>query len=269
MERLRIFVSGKEDELSEERKTVLKVIAEMGFEGESSENRPASKKTPKDLYIPEVQKSDIYIGVFGKVFSSPSIDEFDTAVKTLMAPLIFVKKLEDREEKIQKFLNKISDKLYYKIFDDLEDLESKVKKSIVSEITEEYRNSINKIQKVNSENIQIDNWDCPEKITKGVPFKVSAKISGTMKNGFLDFMIKESDSKRYWFPDPQMYDKLTGKGKLELDKSSYENKWDVQIPSSINPGKYMAYVGIYEDVETKTTENRRLLEFDERDIEIK
>jgi len=268
MDKLKIFVSGKEGELSDERKSVLKVIEEMGFDAESSENRPASEKTPKDLYIPEVQKSDIYIGIFGKIHSLPSIEEFVTAGKTQRTRLIFVKEIEKRDEELQKFLDRISKQLWYRTFYGLEDLERKVKNSIVSEITEKYRNSMNGIPKVNQTNIQIKKWIFPEKIIKGMPFKVSAKVSGSIKNGFLDFMIKESESRRFWFPDPQSYNEYKAKGKLELNNASYENEWNAQIPRSVISGIYTAYIGIYEDVETQTTENRRLLDYEERDIEI-
>lgn len=137
--------------------------------------------------------------------------------------------------------------------------------------SEYVRNYVSKNQKQQLEekmHVEIRDWRCPEIIERGKPFLVYAKISGSIKNGFLDFMIKEAEDKRYWFPDPAKYNESTGRGHLNLENDSYENEWKAQIPNEIKPGIYLAFMGVYEDLETGTTDNRRLWDWKEKEIEV-
>ena len=79
MKKLAVFVSGKEHELRNERKIIDEVIKSLCFDAIDSENRPALNNLPPDFYIDEVQNSDIYIGVFAKEESNPSLKEFWTS----------------------------------------------------------------------------------------------------------------------------------------------------------------------------------------------
>lgn len=268
MHRLKIFVSGKEGELDAERNKILNVIDEMGFESLASETRPANTNSPSKVFVPEVQESDIYVGVFGEKFSPSSIEEFTTARKTEKATLLFFKDQANQESELQQFVSEIQNQLYFKKFSNLSDLAETVKNSLVNEITDEYRKSVSKIESIVSKNIEIVEWNCPENIGRGKPFQISAKVKGSIKKGFLDFMIKESKERRYWFPDTEKYSELSARGTLDLDDDSYTNEWFAQIPEIVNPGTYTAFMGIYEDIETGPTWNRRLLDWKEKDIRI-
>ena len=81
-------------------------------------------------------------------------------------------------------------------------------------------------------------------------------------------LIRKTEDKRYWFPDPTKYDGSTGRGHLDLENGSYENEWKAQIPNEIKPGIYLSFMGIYEDLETNTTDNRRLLDWKEKEIKV-
>lgn len=66
MERLKIFISGKELELVNEREIVRELIINLGFEPVSSVSRTASSMSMASKFTQEVIESDIYIGIFGK-----------------------------------------------------------------------------------------------------------------------------------------------------------------------------------------------------------
>lgn len=137
--------------------------------------------------------------------------------------------------------------------------------------SEYVRNYVSKNQKQQLEekiDVEISEWRCPENIERGKPFLVYAKISGSIKNGFLDFMFKETEDKRYWFPDPEKYNESARRGHLNLENDSYENEWKAQIPNEIKPGIYSVFMGVYEDFETGTTYNRRLLDWKEKEIKV-
>lgn len=107
-----IFISGKEGELEDYRLTTIDVIESMNFTPVGSEFRTASPNPIEEEFLREVRNSDIYIGLFGLQFSQPTIREFETARENAKPVLIFEKELkhgENREPKLQEFLNTIKD----------------------------------------------------------------------------------------------------------------------------------------------------------------
>ena len=109
IEKLKIFVSGKEGELENERETVRDLIISMGYEPKGSEDRVASEMWIVNKYRKEVYESDIYVGIFGKVDSPASLDEFDEARKHGKPTLVFIKKMMKREPMVQDFIDKMKD----------------------------------------------------------------------------------------------------------------------------------------------------------------
>lgn len=104
-EKLRIFVSGKEGELVNERAFTMDLIRSLYFEPVGSEKRPASNESMKDENIMEVSSSDIYIGIFGHKYSKPTIDEYNNARIKNIPTLIFEKELSDDEQRDQYLIN--------------------------------------------------------------------------------------------------------------------------------------------------------------------
>lgn len=111
VEKLRIFVSGKEGELVNERAVAIDLIHFLDFTPIGSEKRPASSESMRKENRGEVSRSDIYIGIFGSIFSEPTINEFRNARMRNIPTLIFEKELlnERREQKLIDFLNEIKD----------------------------------------------------------------------------------------------------------------------------------------------------------------
>ena len=100
---LRIFISSVQDEFAGER-TVLRdyvhddVLMRRFFEVFLFEDNPASDRRPDDLYLDEVERVDICVGLFGSDYGSedeegksPTEREFDHATAVGSHRLIFVK----------------------------------------------------------------------------------------------------------------------------------------------------------------------------------
>jgi predicted HTH transcriptional regulator len=144
--KFKLFVSGNQTELKEERFAVKEVITNNHilnnhFNVFLFEDLPAKGEDPVSTYIDEVEKSDIYIGLIGNVYGkpndaglSPTELEFQTFINTNShnERLIFIKGKSDanREDKTQKFIQNIKNLATYKRFDGLDDLKSYVEDSL-------------------------------------------------------------------------------------------------------------------------------------------
>jgi predicted HTH transcriptional regulator len=144
--KFKVFVSGNQSELKEERFAIKDVIISNHilndfFEVFLFEDLPAKGKNPVSTYIDEVKKGDIYIGLIDNVYGesnhdglSPTELEFQTFIKEkpYNERLVFIKGKSDvdREEKTQKFIHNVKNLATYKRFDDVDDLKSYVEDSL-------------------------------------------------------------------------------------------------------------------------------------------
>lgn len=147
VEKLRIFISGKEGELDDERETAIELVNSLGFTPVSSEKRPASSDSIEEEYLGEVSTSDIYIGIFGSVHSEPSINEFNTARANNVCTFAFEKILVDgvdRQIKLAEFLTKIKNPqsgLVVPKYNTVIDLRKKMLQALMSYLTKKFRES--------------------------------------------------------------------------------------------------------------------------------
>lgn len=135
----RIFVSSVQREFEQERKFIKQeiendYILNRFFDVFLFEEESASGLSPKDLFSEEVINSDIYIGLIGSDYGnilesgiSPTELEYDLYNKTHNDALIYIKDVEFREEKTDKFIKKIETHSYKK-FKDRYDLMDLIKK---------------------------------------------------------------------------------------------------------------------------------------------
>lgn len=144
---IKVFVSGNQTELKDERFTVKETIASNPilndiFDVFLFEDLPANSRDPISTYINEVEKSDVYIGLIGSVYGvigedgfSPTEREFQSFIKTNPHNdvFVFIKGAGDvdRDKETQEFIAKVRDLTTYKRFIDLDDLKSHVTDSLV------------------------------------------------------------------------------------------------------------------------------------------
>ena len=107
--RYKIFISSVQKELAEERRAIKDFIVHDPLLSRFVSNVflfediPATDRKPDDIYLGEVERSDIFIAVFGDRYGwknedgkSPTELEFEHATKTHRERLVFVKGNDDR-----------------------------------------------------------------------------------------------------------------------------------------------------------------------------
>ena len=135
MNPLRIFISSVQGEFAGERAALRDYIRtdtlfRRFFEVFLFEDVPASDQRPDHLYLDEVDRCDIYVGLFGFDYGSedeegisPTEREFDRATAVRAHRLIFVKGTDDaRRPKMQALIRKAQAGLIRKRFNTIEEL---------------------------------------------------------------------------------------------------------------------------------------------------
>ena len=290
---LRFFISGKESELDDERAEARKLIETLGYQPIGSEGRPASSDSIESEFLGEVESSDFYIGIFGKIYSEPTIKEFTKARDTGKCTLIFEKYVEDgRDDKLKEFLKKIKDPnsgVVVSRYHNTVDLKNEIIHSISFYISKKYREckklkelenvkttekliDANVIDESYSEKIhsfpftakfskdfgkaKFTKFKIISEVVKGKDHIIHARIEGSTRHGFLDLAVKDPEGKYYWFPDPHSYDSTQDNGLLFLENHFYEAQWMFQMPNM--SGKYLVLMGLYEN----KYENREVINFE-------
>ena len=156
MKKYKIFISGVQKELKEERRAIKDfvsndVLLRDHFEVFLFEDHPAKGKSSESTYLDEVRGCEIYIGILGnrygsveKVKLSPTEAEFREAQKKHRVILIYIKgengiKDQAREEGVRKLIAEIKDpkKGYsYRRFNDIAGLKSLVYESLIALLRE-------------------------------------------------------------------------------------------------------------------------------------
>ena len=126
--RFKIFISSVQREFAAERQMIAEYVRKDALLGKFFdvflfEEEPACDVEARDLYLPEVEKSDIYLGILGAQFGnadaegvSPTEREYDLATIKGKERLVFVKKCE-RDPREERFLQKVQSDVVRKSFE--------------------------------------------------------------------------------------------------------------------------------------------------------
>ena len=157
MRKYKIFVSGVQKELKAERRAVKDFILSDPLLSEYFdvflfEDSPAKSKSAEAVYLGEVRKSDIYIGILGQQYGatgkskiSPVEAEFKEAKKPQKTILFYIKgengqNDKKRDKDIQRLIKEISDSregFSRKRFNNIEELTGLVHASLIDFLKEE------------------------------------------------------------------------------------------------------------------------------------
>lgn len=145
MKRKRIFISSVQSEFAFARSKLASFINNdpywsQFFYAFIFENLPASQRSPSDIYLTEIDKCSIYMGIFGLRYGrlnatgiSSTEQEFDYAIEIGRDPLIFVKDLTPkarRAKRMQALIRKASVHTYT-TFRNTDHLCSEVQRSLL------------------------------------------------------------------------------------------------------------------------------------------
>ena len=149
----KIFVSGVQKELKEERFAVKELTAEHVllkeyFKVFLFEDSPAKGKYAKSSYIDEIRKCDIYLGILGNEYgavirNNPSAteQEFRESQRTGKEVLIYIKGKDDtkRDKRLRKLISEIRDEdtgYKYKRFNNIPELKNSIYESLIDFLRE-------------------------------------------------------------------------------------------------------------------------------------
>ena len=154
MKKYKIFISGVQKELKRERRAIKAyilndVLFSEYFNVFLFEDIPAKGKSSENLYLGEVDKCGIYIGVFGNEYGSvkknelsPTEKEFRLAEEKKKEILIFIKGSDDRKrsKRVQTLIKEIRHPRSghrYRRFNGIDELENSIYESLVEFLREE------------------------------------------------------------------------------------------------------------------------------------
>lgn len=143
--KIKIFISSVQKELAEERHAVADFIRNDSllrrfFDLFLFEELPASDRRANEVYLAEVERAAIYIGIFGYEYGiedaegvSPTEREFDHASTSGKPRLIFVKGTDDegRDPKMQSLIRKAGQQLIRRRFGSIPELTAAIYSSLV------------------------------------------------------------------------------------------------------------------------------------------
>jgi ATP-dependent DNA helicase RecG len=122
----KIFISSVQKELAEERRGIKDFITHDPLLNRFIsdvflfEDIPAKDRKPDDIYPDQIERADIYLGIFGDRYGwknedgkSPTELEFEHATRTRRERLIFIKGNDDktREPEMAKLVKKAGSQL--------------------------------------------------------------------------------------------------------------------------------------------------------------
>lgn len=148
--RYRIFISSVQKEFAEERQAIKAFIASNPltskyFDVFLFEDVPAKDCRADKVYLEEVERCDLYMGLFGNTYGyegqdgvSPTEKEFDCATEKAKPRIILVKGADDsaRQQKMLALIRKAGDQLTRRRFIDTKDLTEEVFSSLVNYLEE-------------------------------------------------------------------------------------------------------------------------------------
>ena len=141
----RIFISSVQKELAEERRAIRDYIRgdalfRRFFDVFLFEDLPACDRLADEVYLDEVGRCAIYVGLFGQQYGrpdaagvSPTEREFDQTTVTGQTRLIFVKGVDDagRDAKMRSLIGKAGAQLIHRRFTGIADLTASLYASLV------------------------------------------------------------------------------------------------------------------------------------------
>ncbi|RLD55192.1 MAG: transcriptional regulator, partial [Bacteroidetes bacterium] len=145
MQDIKVFISSVQGEFANERQMLYEYLKDdallkLFFEPFIFENTSANAHNTTDIYLGEISKSDIYIGLFGKEYGyedkngiSPTEHEFDRATELDKTRLIFISNHNDdeRHSKVAALIRKAEQEIVRKKFTDIIDLKTSVYSSLI------------------------------------------------------------------------------------------------------------------------------------------
>ena len=134
----KIFISSVQKEFAKERKWLADYIRKDAILGRFFdvflfEDVPAQERNAAGVYLDEVAESDIYLGILGALYGnmnakgvSATEQEYNEAGKRHKERICFVMKADKREQKQERFVEKVNAEIVRKSFSTYDELRTAV-----------------------------------------------------------------------------------------------------------------------------------------------
>jgi hypothetical protein len=113
MRMIGVFISSKQAELSEDRLIVANTINTLAnMQAVMAENWAPQREVVHQVYVHDVLRCPIYIGLFWKVFSGPTVREYEAALSNKHTEiLLYVKECadEERDEQLRALIRRFNE----------------------------------------------------------------------------------------------------------------------------------------------------------------
>ena len=141
--KIKIFISSVQSEFEFQRLMLFEYINSdallgMFFDVFIFEKIPANSSTVQEVYLKEVEKCDIYIGIFGEKYGyedekgiSPTEKEFNLATELYKTKFIFISENKNRHPKEEKLIEKAEQFVVRKSFNSDIELKTSVYNSLI------------------------------------------------------------------------------------------------------------------------------------------
>jgi hypothetical protein len=122
---IRVFISSKQSEFRDERLRIADVIGGMPLLAPIlAEEWSPQRLDVRERFLQDVHRSPIYVGLFGAIYSEPTVLEYETAAENPYREiLIYIKKQTSViDSRLSEFIARLGSKHVYKEFETPEDL---------------------------------------------------------------------------------------------------------------------------------------------------
>lgn len=148
MAEIKVFISSVQSEFARERRLLCDYIRQDELLGKFFvpfifEDLPAENRSAQDAYLTEAAESDIYIGLYGEKYGyedeqgvSPTEHEYDAATANYRYRMVFVKQVDSRHEKEERFICKVEQQVVRHAFVDYNELRAAVYASLIRYMAE-------------------------------------------------------------------------------------------------------------------------------------
>jgi hypothetical protein len=109
--RLNVLISSKQNEFTEERGDIRALMAPMPLlVADAAEDWGAQSGSIRETFLRQAKGCALYVGLFGCVYSAPTIEEYRAAAENPHREiLVYVKECPARDDDLNKFLDEVKD----------------------------------------------------------------------------------------------------------------------------------------------------------------
>jgi hypothetical protein len=127
LEPVRVFISSKQSEFREERRGMAEIIETLPLLAPVlAEDWAPERLEVREKFLADVRRSPIYVGLFGAVYSEPTVLEYETARENPCREiLIYIKRQEDPakiDPRLAPLLSVFQDRHTCKVFETPQDV---------------------------------------------------------------------------------------------------------------------------------------------------